>query len=365
MSPVALGVEQLVKSVVAQGEQIVANDTGKIGLGIFLLIFVFHLVEGAAELVQSPSSSRVVRPTFWLKMFLVLALLGGYRTAVVGTMNATLPRFMTAFATRWVEVWVTETDALAEIRKRERENQEVKYAEVGATKAGQDDDSWYGKLARYLVDQLLTGIGWAVASLTGLLITLLIVMEGFWVLGVNMLLVAIGPICVACLAHEKTEGLFWAWCKAFLLFGLLYLPMLGLGAAFAGVVMARMTTMATDAGLVYGDGSDFGVHVVAVVLGPLCAFAVVRAVPGFVSMIVGSSSLGGEAGGSFGTAVGAGAVAARLATGGAAGGGEGGPPVPLPGGADGAIGRHPILDANEPSPATEPSAEDSDVRGQP
>jgi hypothetical protein len=281
-------------------------------------------------------------------------------------MNATQPKFMTAFATRWVEVWVSETEALESIRKAEMENQDVKYAEVGATKAGADDDSWYGTLARYLVDRLLTGVGWAVATLTGLFITLLIVMEGFWALGVNMLLVAVGPICVGFLAHDKTEGLFWAWIKAFLVFGLLYLPMLGLGAAFAGVVMSRMTTMATDAGLVYGDGSDFGVHVVSVVLGPMCAFAVVKAVPGFVSLIVGSSPLGSGAGGSFAGAVGVGAVAARLATG--AGGGEGAAPLPalpVPGGIQGAEGQHPILDANEPGPESQASIEDADVRGQP
>jgi hypothetical protein len=363
---VALGIEQLIKSVIEQADQFIEKDTGKIALGLFLLIFVFHLVEGAAELVQSPGSSRIVRPVFWLRMFMVLALLGGYRTAVVGTMNVVQPRFMTTFATRWVEVWVTESDALDAQRKAQSENQDVKYAEVGATKAGKDDDSWYAKLARYVADQLLTGIGWAVATLTGLLITLLILMEGFWALGVNMLLCAIGPICVAFLAHEKTEGIFWAWVKAFLLFGLLYLPMLGLGAAFAGVVMARMTTMATNSGLVYGDGSDFGVHVVSVVLGPLCAFAVVKAVPHFIGLIVGSSPMGGAAGGSFGAAVAAGAVAGRSAVGGG-GAGEGGPSLPVPAGdgdkPDG--GLIPVLDANEPTTEVAAANEDSDVRGQP
>jgi hypothetical protein len=364
---VSLGIEQLINSVIGQADQFIEKDTGKIGLGLFLLIFVFHLVEGAAELVQSPGSSRIFRPGFWLRIFMVLALLGGYRTAVVGTMNVVQPRFMTAFATRWVEVWVSESDALEAQRKAQSENEDVKYAEVGGTKAGKDDDSWYAKLARYVADQLLTGLGWAVATLTGLFITLLILMEGFWALGVNMLLAAIGPICVAFLGHEKTEGIFWAWVKTFLLFGLLYLPMLGLGAAFAGVVMARMTTMATNAGLVYGDGSDFGVHVVSVVLGPLCAFAVVKAVPHFIGLIVGSSPIGGAGGGSFGAALGAGAVAGRLAVGGAgAGGGEGAPTTPAPGAEDKPDGGLiPILDANEPRPEGAAAAEDSDVRGQP
>jgi hypothetical protein len=363
MNGVALGIEQLVKGVIAQGDEFIARDTARVGLSLFLLLFVFHLVEGAAELVRAPASTRLLRPGFWLRMFLVLALLGGYRSAVVGTMNATQPKFMTAFAGRWVEVWVKESESLEAIRKAERENQAVENAEVGATKAGQDDDSWYGKLARYVVDRLLTGVGWAVATITGLFITLLIVMEGFWALGVNMLLVAIGPMCVGFLAHEKTEGLFWAWVKAFLVFGLLYLPMLGMGAAFAGVIMARMTTMATDAGLVYGDGSDFGVHLVSVVLGPLCAFAVVRAVPGFVSVIVGSASMGTGAGGSFAAAVGGGALAARMAMG---GGGTGAAAAAEKAGeAAGELKLHPLLDANEPGTSEGTPDEAQEVRGQP
>lgn len=361
---VALGIESLVKAVITQGEQFIARDTGKIGIGIFGLIFVFHLLEGAAEMVQSPGSSRIVRPTFWLRIFLVLALLGGYRTVVVTTLNAVQPKFMTAFATKWLEVWVAETEAIEAIRKAEAQNQEVKSAEVSATKAGKDDDSWWAKLARYVVDRLLTGVGWAVATITGLFITLLIIMEGFWALGINMLIAAIGPLCVAFLAHEKTEGIFWAWCKAFLVFGLLYLPMLGLGASFAGVVMSRMTTMATNSGLVYGDGSDFGVHIIAVVLGPFCAFAVVRAVPAFVSLLVGAASMGEGAGGSFNAAVGVATMGLRAAAGG--GGGEGAG-AGVAGAAIAAIQPGGILDANDPALAGSrtSSPEDRETRGEP
>ena len=39
---------------------------------------------------------------------------------------------------------------------------------------------------------------------------------------------AVGPICVAFAAHEKTESYFWGFLKAFLFVGLLYMPLLGL-----------------------------------------------------------------------------------------------------------------------------------------
>jgi hypothetical protein len=319
-SSVAFGIQDLVRGVVALGEDFIAKDTGKIGLGIFLLIFVFHLIEGATELVDAPSSCRLFRGRFWLRILMVGALLGGYRTVFVGTVGALQGKFMTAFTGKWVEVWERETTALQEIRKAEQENRALNFTEVAATKGGKDDDSWYAKLGRYVVDGLLTGVGWVLAVVAGLVITLLILMEGFWTLGINMLLVAVGPICVAFLAHEKTEGIFWSFAKSFLVYGLLYMPMLGLGAAFAGEVMARMTTMVTASGVVYGDGSDIAVHLIMVVLGPLCAYAVVRAVPGLVSALIGSSVGGGGAGGAFGTAM---AVIGSLVAGAAGAGGAG------------------------------------------
>ena len=73
------------------------------------------------------------------------------------------------------------------------------------------------------------------------------------------------------------------------------MPLLGLACQFAGVIMAQMTTMVADSGLVYGDGSDINVHFLFVVLGPFCAFAVVRAAPMFLGMVLGTGGGGGAA----------------------------------------------------------------------
>src|SRR6185503_612050 len=85
---------------------------------------------------------------------------------------------------------------------------------------------------------------------------------------------------------------------------------------FAGIIIAQMTTMVANSGVVYGDGSDIWVHLVLVVLGPICSFAVVRAVPAIMAQLLQSMSGGG--GSSFGAGVG---VAMMMARGGGNGGG--------------------------------------------
>src|ERR1017187_9704855 len=326
MPSAAFGIAHVVDAVVQSGSA-AAGQACKAGLLIFGVLFTFQLIEGAAELATSPSSCRLWHAKFWLRILLVAGGLAGYQTVVTGTVAQLQPTFMTSFAGNWATVWESEMTAIEGIKKAEAENQDLKGTEVTATKAGKGDDSWYSKLGKYVVDALLTGLGWVLAVVAGLVITVFILMEGFTGLGMNMLLVAVGPICVAFAAHEKTESYFWGFLKAFLFVGLLYMPLLGLTCQFAGVIMAHMTSMLTSSGIVYGDGSDISVHLLMLVMGPFCAFAVVRAAPMFLSMVLGSGGGGGS--GAMGMVVGAAAQAngatAALASGvGGAGAGAGG-----------------------------------------
>ena len=316
MPSAAFGIAHVVDAVVQSGQS-AAAQTCKAGLVIFGLLFTFQLIEGASELVLSPSSCRLWHGKFWLRILLVAGGLAGYQTVVTGTVAKLQPTYMISFAANWATVWESEISAITAIKKAEAENQDLKGTEVTATKSGKDDDSWYGKLGRYVVDSLLTGLGWVLAVVAGLVITVFMLMEGFTALGMNMLLVAVGPLCVAFAAHEKTESYFWGFLKAFLFIGLMYMPMLGLACGFAGIVMAQMATMVSGSGIVYGDGSDIGVHFLFVVLGPFCAFAVVRAAPMFLGMVLGT----GGGGGGAGAALAMGAMAARQVSGGSGGGG--------------------------------------------
>ena len=74
---VAFGIERVVASVVERGDQFAATQGGKAGLAIFSIIFVFHLVEGAAELAKRPGSCRFFDGKFWIRIFVVTALIGG------------------------------------------------------------------------------------------------------------------------------------------------------------------------------------------------------------------------------------------------------------------------------------------------
>ncbi len=315
MATSAFGLDEVITAILDNGSAFVDSDAGGAGMVIFWLIFLFHVIEGAAEMVEDPKSCRLVKPRFWLRIAMVLALLGGYQTVVVGTVRAVQSRYVMNFADKWAEMWGAEWAAMDTMKNNDADNQDLKHAEVGGTKAGHGDDSIIGKVAGFAADAIVSGFGWMLATLTAVLITVFILLEGFYGLGLNMLLIAIGPICVAFAAHPKTEGIFWSFARAFLVLGLIYMPMLGLAAGGAGVIMAHMTHMTQDLGGVYGDGSDIALHVIFVILGPLCAFALVRCVPAFCSGIL--QSMHGGGGSTFASGM---AAAMMLGRAGGAGG---------------------------------------------
>lgn len=316
----AFGLDRVITAVIDQGTAFVQSDAAGAGMAIFWLIFLFHIIEGAAEVVDDPKSCRLVRKAFWLRITMVLALLGGYQLVVVGPIRDLQTRYVMNYAHKWSEVWAAEWTAMDAIKQSEEDNRDLKHAEVGGTKAGQGDDSLFGKLVRFAVDGIVTGLGWVLGSIAGVLITLFVLLEGFYGLGIIMVLIAAGPICIAFAAHPKTEGIFWSFAKAFLVFGLLYMPMLGVACGFAGVIMAHMTQMTQGLGAVYGDGSDVALHVILVILGPLCSFAVVRAVPGTLAQLLQAMHSGG--GSSFGAGVATAMMVGRFMGG---GGGKKGP----------------------------------------
>lgn len=278
--------DKLVNDVLDVASLVLEKDITRVALGVFFLCVFFHLVQGAGEMAEEPGSCRLFKSRWWMRMAFCLALLIGYRPLFDGFARSALPTFMTSFAGSWYEIWSGQLDAKDELQKLHQDNQDVKKAEITATRQGEQDQAWWSKAMAWSVDALVSALAVVLSTLAGMFITVLILIQGFWVLGINALILALGPLCIAFLAHEATEGIFWVWAKAWLVYGLLYLPMLGLGAKMAGVVFTGITDMVAGSDMVFGDGSDIAMHFIFTMLGPLCAFAVVRSIPVFLSQLL-------------------------------------------------------------------------------
>ena len=314
---VAFGIEGTIDGILEHGKEFAGAATSA-GFALLGLAVFFHLVEGAAELVKK-KSCRWMDGMFYARLGFVVALLFGYQGLFFGLAQRSLPSSMKGFAESWTKVWVAQKTALTELREYEEQNQELKKSEVSGTKSSKEvEGGWMAKAVFWAVDGIVNGIGHALVGLLGFLLTVFLLMEGFWAVGVATLTLAIGPICVASLAHHKTDGAFWAFIRAFFVYAFVYTRLLHLAAGFAGVIMAQMTTMRQSAQVYYGDGTDVWVHGVIVLVGPLCAMAIVRSVNGTVTSLLHSGGSG--SGSAFAGAVGVMQSGAHLAVGAALGG---------------------------------------------
>jgi hypothetical protein len=278
--------DKLVNEVIDVAALFFEKDITRVALGVFFFCLFFHLVQGAGELAEHPHACRFFKTRWWMRMAFCLALLMGYRSLFEGFARSALPTYMSSFAGAWLEIWDGELDAKDQLQKLHQENQDVKKAEVTTTRQGEQDQAWWSKAMSWTVDALITALGIVLSTLAGMFVTVLILVQGFWVLGINAVILGLGPLCIAFLAHEATEGIFWVWAKAWLVYGLLFLPALGLGARMAGAVFRGITDLVAGSGAVFGDGSDIAMHFIYALLGPLCCFAVVQAIPAFLSQLL-------------------------------------------------------------------------------
>jgi len=319
-SSILVGTDGLIAKIMEYVTSVVVHDSGPAALGLLTMAVFFHIIQGAAELADG-APTRLIRSTLILRLGMTAGIMGAYSLMFIGPAESFQKTYLTSFATRWSDIWTQECEQLDTLKKNQDENQDLKADAVSGTNAGPKDDSIAAKIAFFLADTLITTLGSMFAALAGLVTTAFILMEGFYCLGMTAVLLMIGPICLAGFAHEKTEAMGWSFLRTFFVLGVCYMPMLGHAAAIGGYSMSVMATLSPD--VVFGDGSDLKVHLLLVFIGPIAAFAVVRAVPALLTSLLQGAGAGGGAAGSMITSV-LTTLATMIATKGASRGGGGG-----------------------------------------
>lgn len=282
--------EAVIDSVMALSTSLVASQTVPAGMVVYGFIFVMHIAQGAAEISFNPKSCRLFTHSFWFRQVFIGLLVAGYSQVVVPVMATSTPKSMLAFATSWASMWAKENTQISANGKAEEENKSLRATEEMKTKTSPEAQP--SGISGRIVDGLRSALCYVLFAAAGAIITIMVLMQGFYAMGAIMILTVVGPICIAFGAHEKTEGIFWSFVKSAMVYGLLHLPVLGIACQFAGVIMARISEMSLSAAFVYGDGGDVVMQMVSMLLGPLAAYAVVKAAPGVVQSVIGAAGMG-------------------------------------------------------------------------
>lgn len=294
------------------GETFYRQGTTSIAVGIFWLCVVFHLIYGAIELANQ-EKCRFFDGKWWFRIFMVLTLFIGYQTVFVDVAKGATKKYFNSFAIEWVDMWEGQEDINLTQKQAAQQNRELeeKVAKDAAPATTEQSRGWMTEALMTVAQWAIGLLGTMLCAIAGMFIMVFLLLQGFFVVGMNSLLIAFGPIAIATLAHEKIEQMFWMWLKAWFVYGLLYMPLLGLAGGIAGSVFNVVTSAIADAGFQYQDGTDVGMHFIISVLAPLGAFAVVTSVPAFVSMLF-QAGFGASASHSAASGAVAGAGASQL-----------------------------------------------------
>ncbi len=276
--------EVLIDRVLTLGVNFYQNGTVGLALGIFWFCITFHLIQGAIEIVNG-ERSRLFNPKWWMRILLVLAMFGGYQLMFVNTIQSATKLYFGSFATEWVEIWNGQEAINVQQKTAATENRQLEEKTANDSTPSSGGES-KGMFASVMYGVAAWGIGLMGAmfcTVAGMFLLIMLLLQGFFALALNTLIIAVGPIAIAFAAHEKTESIFWSWSRAWFVYGLLYLPLLGLGSAMAGQVFQVITSSITASGFSYQDGSDIAVHFILSVLGPIATIPMAMSVPAFVS----------------------------------------------------------------------------------
>jgi hypothetical protein len=294
-------VKDVVSAAFEQAKSISSGTVTKAAAVIWVIIMLLHFYQGGAELL-SRKATRLLDPMWYFRVIMVITLFAGYQQIFVDRGSALMSKQMLAYTTVWDDVWDQEWDSIDELRKQTKENEKLRQTELEQKNkvAGGGSSGWSSigatiiRAVKMVLDSLISIFAFALSVFVGLGLTLLMLVQAFWVLGQMLLLASIGPLCIVFALHEVTSGVFWRFFWNYLSYAFLYLPFLGVACAIGGTIMARVSSRFGGSGVVMGDGTDIGVHLLAAILGPVSAFVIVKGTPAVLEKLFG----GGDGGGS-------------------------------------------------------------------
>jgi hypothetical protein len=250
------------------------NDDGlAFAAAVYSLILVFHALLGSAEIVTG-AECRFLNPKFWFRILFFGFVIAGFDTAMVPfakkIASLSFDQFLVAYKEAWT-VWSQTTQKLL-ANASQQQNAEFSLLQL------------HSLLVANLLDALASMIGLVLTFILSALILLLTFIMGFVGTGLSAGTLCLAPVALVFGAFEATEAVALSYLKTFLVYCVLYMPMLALAMQIAVVIQAAANPLVMELSQQYALG-HFAEHLFLLLVTPLAAFALVFSVPSITSRI--------------------------------------------------------------------------------
>jgi hypothetical protein len=235
-------------------------------LAVCSVIYFYEIIVGASEII-SKEESRLLNGGWWIRQIFIQGLTFVFVTLGVGLAQKVANGSLAAFG-----------DVIANIGKSWSEASQA-YNNAAATNTAL-------QLGHQTITQVVTAsvlevmsdqITIALTTIIGAICLLFVVFQAYLALGCSAIACCLGPICLPFGASTATEDVAKSWLKTWLVYSVLYMPML------AWALDLAQTIMVTNLALVFNPSysGDFGVFeaVINKLAAPFATLGMVMAVP--------------------------------------------------------------------------------------
>ena len=251
----------------------VNGDGGTFGAAIFATILTFHALVGGAELAFGQPEARLIKGSFWARILVVGAILMAFDTLIVGSAEIVCRESMTEFVHTWVKVWDKWFDYAEILLKQQSDVVAAETSSLSLLTMG------VGRLIEFFASVFAL----VLSLIVGCICVVFMLFQAFLGLGFAAFTAAIGAIAIPFGAHEELDGIAKGYAKTFLIYALLYLPMLNIGMEVSMTMVQALVTPPLGPGTSYSGIADVFEHLLSVVVAPFGALGVLMAVPHLMS----------------------------------------------------------------------------------
>ena len=244
----------------------IRNDSLIAAEAIFATIITFHVLVGAAELV-SGKDCRLTTGSFWIRILFTALLLASFESIFVEFGRHIARGCMAGIADTYLDMWENWWNATNE-----------EYHTVSSQVTG--FLSLLSFIASWLVESITSSIGLGIAQILGICLMLYMFVQGFIATGSACIVLALGPIALPFAAHEGTQDIAIGYAKTFLIYVVLYMPMLLFGFQIALTILLQVNLI-TNGATAAGAGGLVE-KVVCTITAPFAAAAFIWAVPNVI-----------------------------------------------------------------------------------
>jgi hypothetical protein len=250
-----------------------SDDSLAFATAVYSLVLVFHALLGSAEIVTG-ADCRFLNPKFWFRILFFGFLIAGFDPVVIPFARKIAVLSFDQFVVSYNEGWKHWIDATDQVLGHAFRQQDAEFSVLNLP----------ALVTANFMDALATLIGTVLTFILGGLIMLLTLVMGFVGLGLSAGTLALAPIALVFGAFEATEAVALSYLKTFLVYCVLYLPLLALAMEIAVSLQTAVNGLAVHLSLKDAIGS-FTEHLFTMVAAPLAGFAVVLSVPSLTSRL--------------------------------------------------------------------------------